>query len=149
MQRVFQRVGWSCCCWFPPLLRGVYLKALRFSPSSSKAKFHSIWNSRVRLNVVLKKRFVGKLITTTFFFKQNYKSVDPNSQLRSQSYLLPVVTERERETGRRENLATRLPNSRLERRKVFASHSFLFKQIANMTGRFPKTLQMRIRKNAV
>ena len=68
MQRVFQRVGWSCCCWFSPLLRGVYLKALRFSPSSSKAKFHSIWNSRVRLNVVLKKRFVGKLITTTFFF---------------------------------------------------------------------------------
>ena len=108
-----------------------------------------IWNSRVRLNVVLKKRFVGKLITTTFFFKQNSKSVDPNSQLRSQSYFLPVLTERERETGRRENLATRLPNSRLERRKVFASHSFLFKQIANMTGRFPKTLQMRIRKNAV
>ena len=55
-------------------------------------------------------------------------------------------SERGRETGRRENLGTRLPNSRLERRKVFASHSFLFKHITNMTGRFPKTLQMRITK---
>ena len=123
-----------------PCSQGFIYRLSGFPQAPQKPNSNSIWNSRTRLNEVLKKRFVGK---------QNYKSVDPNSQLRSQGSLLPVLTERERERERLVGERTwerGCQTAGLKKRKVFASHSFLFKHITNMTGRFLKTLQMRITK---
>ena len=57
-------VGWVCC-WFSPLLRGVYLRALRFSPllkNPTLPKSNSILNAQTHLNTCL----AGKLKITIY-----------------------------------------------------------------------------------